>query len=242
MTEPILSPTPRTSEEAAEAYRFVQRRVTELLREHGGDGETAVPACPEWNVRQALAHLCGAAEDVAALNLDGVGTDPWTAAQVDRHEGDSVEQLLDLWEEATGQVASLLPHAPAISANQLVFDAVTHEHDIRGALAVPGATSGDLPLLVALGFMTPSLDALIRTRSFPSLRLETDDGTWQLGDPSTAPSQLTLRVSPFDAVRMLGGRRSLGQLRAATWGGDPEPLFAMFDTSPVRPSGIDLSI
>jgi len=240
MTDTIHPNEPQTAEDAATAYRQVQRRLTEVLRAHIADGDKTVPACPAWTVRQTLAHLCGAAEDVAALNLDGVASDPWTAAQVARHEADSVEQLLVLWEVAAGEVEALLPHAQAIAANQLVFDAVTHEHDIRGAIGEPGAISGDLPLVVALGFMTTSLDALIRSRSLPSLRLETDDGTWQLGDPDTAPSQLTLRVTPFDAVRMIGGRRSFGQLRAADWGGDPEPLFAMFDTSPVRPSNVDL--
>ena len=45
----------------------------------------------EWTVKDVVAHLCGACEDILAGRLEGVATDPWTEAQVARFEGADLE-------------------------------------------------------------------------------------------------------------------------------------------------------
>ncbi|MEP7111723.1 MAG: maleylpyruvate isomerase N-terminal domain-containing protein [Ilumatobacteraceae bacterium] len=63
-------------------YRASRLRVADLADDSVAD--QPVPATPAWNVHDVVAHLAGVLGDVAAGNLDGAATDPWTAAQVDR--------------------------------------------------------------------------------------------------------------------------------------------------------------
>ena len=66
----------------AAAYRGVRVRVRELVVEHGAECDAVIPATPEWTVHDLVAHLGGITADIVSGNLDGVGTDTWTAAQV----------------------------------------------------------------------------------------------------------------------------------------------------------------
>jgi hypothetical protein len=112
---------------------------------------------------------------------------------------------------------------------QLVFDTLTHEHDIRGALGEPGSRAGDLAFKAALGFVTTMGDQFIRQAELPTLRLTTPTiGSVQLGDPHAARGHVALSVSDFEALRAFGGRRSVAQLRALPWDGDPTNLMPAF--------------
>jgi hypothetical protein len=126
--------------EPAAAYRSLRARVTDLAA--GIDGETAnttVPATPEWSVHDLLAHLAGVPNDIISGQLEGIATDPWTQVQVDARRARSVAELLTEWEEFGSQVDALIPAFPPEAAAQLVFDASTHEQDLRHALGAPGA-------------------------------------------------------------------------------------------------------
>lgn len=222
---PRLLPIP----DAAAAYRLVYGRVDALIRGRAEVAELAVPACPAWTIRQTVAHLAGVAQDIVSLNMEGKGADSWTEAQVDRLGGHSVDELLDLWGQMIDPVTARLDLAPQRSACQLVFDALTHEHDIRGALSEPDSRAGDLTFEVALGFLTTMGDQLIRQAGLPALRLITPTiGSVQLGDSHTTRDQLALNISDFEALRTFGGRRSIRQLLALPWHGDPTNLLPAF--------------
>ena len=213
--------------DAAAAYRLVYGRLDALIRGRAEVAELTVPACPAWNVRQTVAHLAGLALDIVSLNMEEKAADSWTQAQVDRLGGHSIDELLDLWGQMIDPVTAML--ALQASACQLVFDTLTHEHDIRGALGEPGSRTGDLGFKVALGFSTTVGDQFIRHAGLPSLRLITPTiGSVQLGDPHTARGQVALDVSDFEALRALGGRRSIRQLLALPWHGDPTHLLPAF--------------
>jgi uncharacterized protein (TIGR03083 family) len=129
---------------AGAAYRLICERVDALVRGRDGVPELAVPACPGWTIRQLLAHLAGVAQDIVALNLEKKGTGPWADAQVARLGGHSIDDLLDLWGQSLDTVSAKLAFASDAGVCQLVFDTLTHEHDIRGALSEPGSRAGDL--------------------------------------------------------------------------------------------------
>ena len=83
-------------------YEEARQRIVEVIREATSSDDAAaarpVPACPGWRVRDVLAHLCGNCTDIAAGNIDGAGTDEWTAAQVDARRdqaGDFVSVALN---------------------------------------------------------------------------------------------------------------------------------------------------
>lgn len=222
---PRLSPI----SDATAAYRLVYGRLDALIRGRAEVAELAVPACPAWTIRYTVAHLAGLAQDIVALNMENKGADSWTQAQVDRLNAHGIDELLDLWGQVIEPVTTMLALAPQASACQLVFDALTHEHDIRGALSEPGSRTGDLTFEVALGFSTTIADQFIRQAELPALRLSTPTiGSVQLGDPHTARGQVALNISDFEALRAQGGRRSIRQLRALPWLGDPTNLLPAF--------------
>jgi uncharacterized protein (TIGR03083 family) len=234
---PQLLPT----SDAAAAYRFVYGRVDALLRGRADAAELKVPACPAWTIRQTVAHLAGVADDIVSLNMEGKGTDQWTGAQVDRLGGNSIDELLDLWGQTIDPVTELIGLVSEGSGCQLIFDTLTHEHDIRGALSEPGSRTGDLAFEVALAFMTTTYDQMARQSELPAVRLITPTiGAVQLGDPDTAIDQLTLHVSDFEYLRAFGGRRSVRQLLALPWHGDPTNLLPACSNDATRPPNDDL--
>jgi hypothetical protein len=239
--QPGRRPRLLPSSEAAVAYRLVYERVDALLRGRADVAELMVPACPAWTVCQTVAHLAGVADDIVSLNMEGKGTDQWTSAQVDRLGDNSIDELLDLWGQTIDPVTERLGLVPEGPGCQLVFDALTHEHDIRGALSEPGSRTGDLAFEVALAFMTTTYDQMARQSELPAIRLITPTiGAVQLGDPNTATDQLTLHVSDFEYLRAFGGRRSVRQLLALPWHGDPTNLLPACSNDAVRPPNDDL--
>ena len=126
--------------EVADHYRTARLRITELVLSLDDDElARAVPACPGWTVHDVVSHITGVADDALNGRMDGVATDPWTAAQVERGRGLSTADLLERWTEQAAVFESF-PLPP-----QAVIDLTTHEQDIRGAVDQPGArdTDGD---------------------------------------------------------------------------------------------------
>jgi uncharacterized protein (TIGR03083 family) len=216
------------------AYAQVRIRVGELLSgiDDGIASTTAVPACPGWTVLDVAGHLCGVCVDVLEGNLDGVGTAPWADAQAERMSPLGLTAVLERWDEVGPQVEAIGPAFPPRPAMQLVFDAQTHEHDVRGAL---GSTSAREPetLAVPLTFLAAMLDGFVRRSDLPTLQLEGTDG-WAAvageGDPAAS-----VRGSCFELFRTFGGRRSVEQFRALDWSVDPGPYLAVFERSPLVP-------
>jgi uncharacterized protein (TIGR03083 family) len=233
---------------AAVAYRVINQRVDALVRGRDGIAELAVPACPGWTIRQVVAHLAGVAQDIVALNLEKKGTAPWADAQVARLGDTSIDDLLDLWAQSLDATSANLAFASDAGVCQLVFDTLTHEQDVRGALGEPGSRTGDLAYEAALSFMTTTGDHFIRYASLPAFQLSTPTlGCVQLGDPHTARGNVGLTISDFDALRYFGGRRSVAQLLALPWDSDPTNLMPAFtETLPaftndgLRPPAEDL--
>lgn len=228
--------------DAAAAYRLVYSRIDALLRGRTDVSELTVPACPDWSVRQTVAHLAGLAQDVASANLDGLASAAWTQAHLDRFAHNSIEELLDVWAESMGPLTTVLAQSsPEFAAGQSVFDVLTHEHDIRGAIGQPGSRSGDLGYQVALGFLTTAYDVALRASGTTAMQLTTPSlGGVQLGDPDTASEQLALELSDFEALRAFGGRRSLGQLAALPWRGEPPRRPPAARNDAIRPPEHDL--
>jgi Mycothiol maleylpyruvate isomerase N-terminal domain len=120
--------------EIGDAYRGIRERVNGLVA--GADVDSVAPATPGWTVADLLAHLTGVTTDIVQGNLDGVGTDEWTARQVSERRGRPTEELLAEWNEH-GTAVEAMADQLGPASGRLLSDAVTHEHDIRGAWAHP---------------------------------------------------------------------------------------------------------
>lgn len=188
----------------------------ELLRRYENEADTVAPATPEWRVRDVLAHMTGVCDDVINGNLEGVASDEWTAAQVAKRSEMALDQILDEWVELGPAIAQAMTEFPIPEFGQMVFDAATHEFDIRGALHEPGGRESSA---VGVGFdwATDSGhgDLLAGDGSF-TFATEAGDKTYGGGEPAT-----TLRASRFEVMRAITGRRSLNQMRAFVWEGPP---------------------
>jgi uncharacterized protein (TIGR03083 family) len=210
----------------AGAYRDLRRRVIDIVRSApSGNVEQFVPGTPEWRVRDVLAHLAGICDDIVHGNIptDGVGTDEWTGAQVEKRREWDIEAVIADWEAGADTVEPLFVAFPNGSAGQMLADAATHEHDIRGTFGTPGARDSSA-LVIGYEWGTDRLGERLDVDGDGTLRFETDAGTKSVGHGEPVS---TLRAPRFEIARALTGRRSRSQLRAFDRDGpfDPEGLL-----------------
>jgi uncharacterized protein (TIGR03083 family) len=208
-----------TNEQSVQAYTQVQDRMTGLLAAASPDQlARQVPACPDWTVRDLLAHVTGVAADVAAGRIEGAGSDPWTAAQVDARREHDRDALLAEWAAGRDALLDALRAIDPVLAAQVVFDVTTHEHDLRGALEQPGERDSD-GVLIGWEWATRIVGQLRDAYGTGAIRLRTTDG----GETVCGAGDVTAAVSAerFELWRAMTGRRSLEQVRAWAWDGEP---------------------
>jgi uncharacterized protein (TIGR03083 family) len=230
--------TPMTSmADIATAYAGGRVRISRLvadLDEH--EASTVVPGCPGWTVKDVVAHVTGVCSDILTGNLDGVTTEPWTAAQVEARRPWPVAQIVAEWSELGPRVEAIVPSFPPESAAQLVADLTTHEHDVRGALARPGARDSDA-IAIGLEFVAPNFVTSVAGRGLPPLSARAGGSEWA---PDGARPVASVSADPFELLRAITGRRSLSQVRQLTWDCDPEPYLPAFDWGPFRVPAADV--
>jgi uncharacterized protein (TIGR03083 family) len=124
----------------AEIYCDARSRFVELVRGLPQEmHDRWVPACPQWSVRDIVAHLAGASADFIESNFPapGVPFECWTATQVAKREGRSLEELLAEWDELASTIVTMMRDG-RVPEGPLINDVATHEQDVRGALGKPG--------------------------------------------------------------------------------------------------------
>jgi hypothetical protein len=159
-----------------------------------------------------LAHLLAVAEDALAGRLAGPPDEAATAEQVRRHAAADPAALLAGWRDLVdpfSEGAALLGAWPA------VFDVVSHEHDVRGALDRPGARDGDTVALAA--------ELLVRALRAPR-PVVVHLGAGQVSSRGDGPP-LELRADAFEVLRFRLGRRSIEQVRALDWSEPPDDVL-----------------
>jgi uncharacterized protein (TIGR03083 family) len=198
------------TEEHAESYRRLRRRVTDLVSEIDPSAlDRPAPATPEWRVRDVMAHMVGVADDVVNGRLDGLASDAWTAAQVERRRAVPVGQLFDDWEQWGPGFEQMLAAGPMEMTGQALFDSVTHEHDIRHAVARPGARDTDA--------MDHSWDWFLAVRTAagaPAMRFITEQGEAISG---TGDVRVTVQAPRFELMRAATGRRTMAEITNYAW-------------------------
>ena len=183
----------------------------------------AVPACPGWSVADVLAHLAGAASDVVAGRIEGVGTPTWTAAQVDQRRRLDIPELIDEWSQSGPAFEALLAGLPPEIAGMALGDLITHEHDIRSALGDSGGR--DTPAYeTALQYQVAGLGARLDGAGLPGLRLVAGKQEWVVGARSPGAS---VEGDRHDVLRTLSSRRNAERVRAMNWEGTPDIYLAV---------------
>ena len=200
----------------AEEYRAARERMQALARELGADDAArTVPACPAWDVHGLFSHVAGVSGDLAAARFPQGDTQAW----VDAHVADRRDVPFDVVVEEWSQVGPAFEEMIAAKPHRwwgLTYDTIVHELDLRGAV---GDTSGRDTDAVRFGALLGLrlVEGDLATHGLPALRAIVD-GTEHVvgsGDP-----ELTLEATSFDALRLLGSRRTEQELRAAAFTGD----------------------
>lgn len=184
-----------------EMYRSARLRITDLVSDVIGD--VRVAATPMWDVHDVIAHLSGVADDAVSGNMDGVTTDPWTAAQVERGRGRSIAEMLARWQDHGPMVEGFLSGPNGGRSSAAVIDIHTHECDLLTALDRPISVPVDV-----LGWLGESLREGFAT---------------QIASAGRPP--VTVAVSDIELFRSRLGRRTLDEVRAYDWSADPEPYL-----------------
>ena len=199
-----------TPDDVLAATQGIRSRSIDLLRAAGEEqaGRT-VPTCPAWTAKELACHVYGVCDDLVNGRLEGIGSEAWTQAQVDRHAATSLDALLDEWAASGPAIDAFVVHIPKPANLQLVMDMATHEHDLRYALGAPGAQD-DLAVSIGAEYLLVGL---------------------RRSDPELAGQIEGLGLSDFELLRSLSGRRSPAQLAAA--GVPVEGLAAFLATSPM---------
>lgn len=197
------------------AYRGARERICGLVAQRTDATNQVAPATPEWTVQDIVAHLAGITTDIVTGNMEGVGTDDWTARHVRDRRERTIDELLQEWEEG-GSAVEAMVDSFGEAGGQLVTDVVTHEHDIRGALSTPGARDSD-GVDVACTWIGARIGEALDQATAGAWRVEHDAGACTFG--SGGPIA-TLRTARFEIVRAATGRRSRDQIAAYTWEGD----------------------
>jgi uncharacterized protein (TIGR03083 family) len=222
--------------EVGAAYAGGRQRISELVLTPGA-ADVAVPACPEWTVHDVLSHVTGICADILAGRLDGVTTPAWTAAQVEPRRDVATSDVVAEWTETAPQVEAMVDQIGP-PGQQLVADLTTHEHDIRGALGRPGGRDSDGVAIGVEFLLTVGVGPMFTARELPALELIVDGDKRLLGGGA---ADARLEIDRFEFMRAFTGRRSLDQIRALEWTGDPEPFLAAFTWGPFTPAEVDIA-
>lgn len=209
-------------------YAGARERLGAVLRELDVDGwRTPVPACPGWSVHDVLAHLVGTIEDAGAGRLTGPPGEAQTAEQVARHLDDDPRALLADWDELAPAFQS---NVAALGVWPAMFDVLSHEQDVRGALGRPGARDVEGVRLAA--------ELLLRWCRAPAaieVGLDGDRTVVVRAEDGSSTCELGVRTSSFEVMRFRLGRRSRGQVAAMEWTGDPTPVLdSLFTFGPAE--------
>lgn len=217
----------------ASEYRDSRTRIGELVRDLDDTAlARRVPACPDWTVRELVAHVCGVAEDSLAGNINNLGGPAWTASQVEKRRDLPTDRLLDEWAGFGEQIEAGLDDLHPTLASALIGDLITHEHDLRGALEAPGARDAE-GVVISTSFYARNFGKRLKDAGLPTLVVRGGEHEWTAGREEPIG---TVSAPLFEMLRGLTGRRTLDEVKTFEWSVDAAPYLEIFPMYPVTQS------
>jgi uncharacterized protein (TIGR03083 family) len=229
----------------AAAYEETRRNMIDLVRSLSPDEQAArVPACPDWNVKQLIAHVTSIASAIAQgripadLNLVAfwdadvaVRREEFVDTGLSERDERSLDEIIKEWEETAPLLESMMRgeqpwpgETPPFPEWIVLTDLSVHHHDLRGAIGRAGDRDS---LATGLGLRSyvEGMRFRVAHEGLPTLRIRAGSREWVIGDGEPAA---TVTADPFELARAASGRRAWEQVRALDWDGDPEPFKALF--------------
>ncbi|MEA2497748.1 MAG: hypothetical protein QOH26_153 [Actinomycetota bacterium] len=203
----------------AEAYERVYRRVLPLLNANTAGAE--VPTCPGWTVKDVVAHLAGLFTAYRSGDPKEAFSPDWGDREVNARRDHSLDEDIAEWGRLLKDPGDLFESHLAPVA---VSDVLAHEQDIRTALQEPGARD-DENIVPAVEMGLAFVEKKAEAAGLPALKVITGEIDRQVGEGDPVA---TLRTSSYELFRALHGRRTIEQVRAMEWDGDPGPWMSVF--------------
>jgi len=188
---------------------------------------TPVKACPGWSAKDTVGHVTGVAVGLVA-GRGGVADSDSTARQVEDRRPRPIGEVLEEWAGVVDELVALVRTAGS-GLTAVGIDAWTHEQDVRNSVAHPGGR--DAPGMLLTLKAAVSADQKIRAAGLPPMLLITGEKTWYLGEGARDGADVVLNLEPYEAARMLLGRRTYAEIAAYPWQGDSAaylPLLHQF--------------
>lgn len=204
-------------------YRQASESFQTLIRSLADDDlTTEVPACPGWTVHGVVSHLAGVATDAVNGELQVMPGPERTAVQVEARAATPTALVLREWERAASQVEMLLAKSGA-SALLAAIDITVHEHDVRGAVGLPGNRGGAV-IDVAVGRAVGLLASKVESSGLVAVKV-VDPTIGVVAGPEETP--VAYMGSVFEFFRAAYGRRSRAQIERRLATDDPAPYVEL---------------
>lgn len=234
-----------TVPDLAAAFSEIRRSLAEQLATlDEADWHAPIPTRPSWTVKDTLAMLSGFAEALILGRWTEDYSDAWSDGSLREKLHQSFEamiaerrtrtgrEILTEWEANAPRLQRMMtgeesfpPGTQAFAPYGYLWAVVQNAHNIWSALGVVAKARDAEATRLCLESAVIWLDMRLQATGLPALRLRTGNREWVVGDG--APGA-TVTAPAFDLFRALSGRRSLDQIRAFSWEGDPEPYLNVF--------------
>lgn len=203
-------------------YRNARLRMMSLAGELSDqDATTIVAACPAWTIKDLFSHVAGIATDLGSGNRPSGDTQAWVDAQIESRRTRSLSSVVDEWATNAPAFEAMIDAVPQ-QLWTLTYDTVVHEHDLFTAAGRRGDRGSDGVVLAAeLGMKLVKGD--LKRTGLGAFRAVIDGREHVVGEGDPT---LTLRADSFEALRLLGSRRTIDEMRRAAFDGDVEAMLA----------------
>ncbi len=105
--------SPYSPDDVLAAIGGIRTRTIGVLRAAGEErAAQIVPTCPDWTAKELACHMYGTCDDLLNGRLEGIGSEAWSQAQVDRHSGKPLDELLDEWAASGDAFDAIVPLIP----------------------------------------------------------------------------------------------------------------------------------
>ena len=135
----------------------------------------------------------------------------------------TISEICEEW-SARGDAIEAVIAAAGRFLTPLVIDVWTHEQDIANGAGVQSGRDG-VGLFLTMNAAW-SIKAKLRAAGLAPLGVVAGRAGWVIGDDPEPAA--TVRMSEYELARAVLGRRSVAQLRAYNWEGEPDPYLPHF--------------
>jgi Mycothiol maleylpyruvate isomerase N-terminal domain len=229
----------------AQAFREIRLALSAQLREADDVAwSTPIPIRPQWTVKDTVAMLAGFARAIVEGAWLEDYSDAWADPDIRRRllnafnglilvrRNRSGRELLDEWETCAVRLERMMdrdePFPEGIhpfAGWTYLWAVVQNAHNIWSALHVASTVRESAATGMVLESAVYWLDMRLQATGTPALRIRSGDREWVVGD---GIPQASVTAPAFELFRALSGRRSIEQILAFDWDGDPGPYLGVF--------------